>query len=199
MAQEMMAFRTAREEDCTDLALLMDAATRRLASWLWLTNAAPAQSLLEHGRERIRTQADGVSHFSKWVVAEIGGRMIGGFNGYPVSETYDPGDINLIPEAYRPGVTLETMARGEWFLQVVGLLPEHRGCRLSNPLMQGVEAIARRSGRPSMALQVHQDNAAAIAAYHKAGFAEAHRVPCAQFPLMPQQTGDVILMRKMLS
>ena len=47
-----LTFRAGRPEDASDLAILLDAASRRIASWYWGTMAAPGQSWLEVGRSR---------------------------------------------------------------------------------------------------------------------------------------------------
>ena len=46
-------FRMGQSADSADLALLFDAASRRICAWLWGTLAAPGQSCFEVGRQRI--------------------------------------------------------------------------------------------------------------------------------------------------
>lgn len=70
-----LTFRAGRPEDASDLALLLDAASRRKCSWYWSTLAAPGQSWFEVGRDRVHNQPDATSHHSKWHVAEAEGRI----------------------------------------------------------------------------------------------------------------------------
>ena len=50
-----LQFRTATEDDCTELALIRDIAGRRLPSYLWSQEVGQGQSYFEYGREEIRT------------------------------------------------------------------------------------------------------------------------------------------------
>jgi hypothetical protein len=72
-----VTFRPAVATDSADLAILSDAATRRLSSFLWSSAAEPAQSSFEFGRNFILTQTGHSSHYSNWHVAELGRRVAG--------------------------------------------------------------------------------------------------------------------------
>ena len=50
-----LQFRSATEEDCTELALILDVAGRSLPSYLWSQDTRQGQSYFEYGREEIRT------------------------------------------------------------------------------------------------------------------------------------------------
>ena len=58
-----LQFRSATEDDCTELALIMDVAGRRLPSYLWSQDAGQGQSYFEYGREKIRTDISRNSYF----------------------------------------------------------------------------------------------------------------------------------------
>ena len=50
-----MDFRIGTADDATTLALIFDAAGRRVPSYFWSQYAADGQSFFEFGREKIRT------------------------------------------------------------------------------------------------------------------------------------------------
>ena len=50
-----LLFRSATEDDCTELALIRDIAGRRMPSNLWSQETGQGQSYFEYGRETIRT------------------------------------------------------------------------------------------------------------------------------------------------
>ena len=66
-----MNFREGIESDATSLALLFDAAGRRIVSYFWSLYAAEGQSFFEFGRENIRTNLDGKSFHKNWQIAEL--------------------------------------------------------------------------------------------------------------------------------
>jgi hypothetical protein len=64
-----LEFRAGRPEDSSDLALFINAASRRISSWYWSTLAGPGQSWFEVGRDRTRNKTDADSYHSNWHVA----------------------------------------------------------------------------------------------------------------------------------
>jgi hypothetical protein len=109
-----LTFRAGRPENASDLALLLDAASRRMASWYWSTLAVPGQSWFEVGRDRVLNQPDTTSYYSKWHVAEAKGRIIGAFFGFSVPDPYDRLDLNALSAPLRAMFELEIVAKGCW-------------------------------------------------------------------------------------
>jgi hypothetical protein len=66
-----LQFRSATEDDCTELALIRDVAGRRMPSYLWSQDTGQGGSYFEYGREEIRTDASRNSYFKNWLVAEF--------------------------------------------------------------------------------------------------------------------------------
>lgn len=190
-----LTFRAGRPEDSSDLALLFDAASRRICSWYWSTLAAPGQSWFEVGRGRILNQPDKTSHHSKWLVAEAEGRIIGALFGFSVPDPYDQPDLNEVGAPLRALVELEIVAKGCWLLQAVALFPEQRGKGFGPALIERACQAARDAGHRRIALEVESPNTGAISVYRKCGFAEWDRRPYVPFPGSDDE-GDWILMAR---
>lgn len=194
MTQEL-TFRAGLPEDASDLAILLDAASRRMASWYWGTLAAPGQSWLEVGRDRFLSLPDTTSYHSKWHVAEVGGRTIGAFFGFSVPDPYDRLDLNALPLPLRAMFELEVVAKGCWLLQAVALFPEQRGKGHGPTLIAQACEAARDAGHRRIALEVESPNTEALSLYRKCGFFEWERRVFVPFPGSDDE-GDWILMAK---
>jgi GNAT superfamily N-acetyltransferase len=190
-----VAFRVGRPEDASDLAILLDAASRRVASWFWSTMAAPGQSWLEVGRDRLLHLPETTSYHSKWQVAESEGRTVGAFFGFSVPDPYDRLDLNELPAPLRAMFELEVVAKGCWLLQAVALFPEQRGKGHGPALIARACQAARDAGHRRIALEVESPNTGALSLYRKCGFSEWDRRTYVPFPGSDDE-GDWILMAK---
>ena len=193
-----LQFRTATEDDCTELALIRDIAGRRMPSYLWSQEAGQGQSYFEYGREKIRTDANYNAYFKNWLVAEFQSKFVGAFFGFSVDDPYPDIDLNAVPECFRPCVELERIASGCWLLQAIAILPQHRGKGLARQLLGKAESVAKDSGTNKIALQVEEVNEVAFKTYQRNGYVEVDRRPYVHFP-GSEDTGDVVLMRKELN
>jgi len=195
---KILQFRTATEDDCTELALILDVAGRRLPSYLWSQDTGQGQSCFEYGREKIRTDTNRNSYFKNWLVAEFQDKFVGAFFGFSVDDPYPEIDLDAVPECFRPCVELERVARGCWLLQAIAILPQYRGKGLAQQLLGKVENVARDSGTNRIALQVEEVNEIAFNTYQKNGYIEVDRRPYIPFP-GSDDTGDYVLMWKELN
>ena len=193
-----LQFRTATEDDCTELALIRDIAGRRMPSYLWSQEVGQGQSYFEYGREIIRTDMNSNSYFKNWLVAESQSKFVGAFFGFSVDEPYPEFDLATVPECFRPCVELERVASGCWLLQAIAILPQYRGKGLARQLLDKAESVARNSGTNRIALQVEEVNEVAFKTYQKNGYIEVDRRPYVHFP-GSDDTGDVVLMWKELT
>ena len=193
-----LQFRTATEYDCTELALMIDVAGRRLPSYLWSQEVGQGQSCFEYGREKIRTDANYNGYFKNWLVAEFQDKFVGAFFGFSVDDPYPVIDLDTVPECFRPCVELEKVASGCWLLQAIAILPQHRGKGLARQLLGKAESVAKDSGTNKIALQVEEVNEVAFKTYQRNGYIEVDRRPYVYFP-SSEDTGDVVLMWKELS
>ena len=193
-----LQFRSATEDDCTELALIRDVAGRRMPSYLWSQDTGQGQSYFEYGREIIRTDANRNSYFKNWLVAESQSKFVGAFFGFSVEDPYPEIDLDAVPECFRPCIELERVASGCWLLQVIAILPQYRGKGLARQLLDKAESVARDSGTNRIALQVEEVNEIAFNTYMRNGYIEVDRRTYIPFP-GSDDTGDYVLMWKELT
>ena len=198
LMSKILQFRTATEDDCTELALILDVAGRRLPSYLWSQDTGQGQSCFEYGREKIRTDTNRNSYFKNWLVAEFQDKFVGAFFGFSVDDPYPEIDLDAVPECFRPCIELERVARGCWLLQAIAILPQYRGKGLARQLLGKAENVARDCGTNRIALQVEEVNEIAFKTYQKNGYIEVDRRPYIPFP-GSDDTGDYVLMWKELN
>ena len=192
-----MKFRSGTADDATTLALLFDAAGRRIVSYFWSLYAAEGQSFFEFGRENIRTNDEGKSFHKNWKIAELDNKLMGAFFGFRVPDPYPKINYDEEPEWWVPFLELEKIASGSWLLQAISILPEYRGQGHAHALLARAEEEAKASGAKKITLQVEEINQIAFKTYTSNGYAELARRELIPFPFS-QDTGDIILMGKNL-
>ena len=193
-----LQFRTATEDDCTELALARDIAGRRGPAYLWSQEVRQGQSYFEYGREKIRTDTNYNGYFKNWLVAESQSKFVGAFFGFSVEDPYPEIDLDAVPECFRPCIELERVASGCWLLQAIAILPQYRGKGLARQLLDKAGSVAKDSGTNRIALQVEEVNEVALKTYRSNGYVEVDRRPYVHFP-GSEDTGDVVLMWKELT
>ena len=192
-----MKFRGGTADDATTLALILDAAGRRIPAYFWSLYAAEGQSFFEFGRENIRTNDEGKSFYKNWKIAELDGKFVGAFFGFRVANPYPKINYDEEPEWWIPFLELEEIAAGSWLLQAISVLPEYRGQGHANALLAMAEEEAKASGAKKITLQVEEINQIALKTYTSNGYAELARRDLIPFPFS-QDRGDIILMCKNL-
>jgi GNAT superfamily N-acetyltransferase len=195
--EKSVQFRTGIESDATSLALLFDAAGRRIVSYFWSLYAAEGQSFFEFGRENIRTNDEGKSFHKNWQVAELDNKLLGAFFGFRVPDPYPEISYDEEPEWWVPFLELEKSAAGSWLLQAISVLPEYRGQGHAHALLSKAEEVAKDNGANKITLQVEAINQIAVKTYTSNGYTELARRELIPFPFS-QDTGDIILMEKNL-
>jgi len=191
----MLTFRPATPDDATDLALLLDAASRRLVSWRWSTLAEPGQSWFEVGRARILTLTDNQAHFANWLVAEIDGHPVGALNAHPVPEAVEDSDLGDLDPVFHPLVALEPLTAGTFYIMAAAVFAEHRGRGHGAALLDKAARMARDSGLTRLTLMTESFNTGARRLYHRDGFRDLDRRPFVAFP-GSDEAGDWVLMAK---
>ena len=190
-----MDFRIGKADDTTTLALIFDAAGRRIPSYFWSQYADDGQSFFEFGREKIRTDTESKSYFKNWYVAEKNSNFVGAFFGFIVDNPYPEIDYENELEFWIPFKELEMLASGTWLLQVISILPEHRGKNYAKDVLMRAEDVAREHGAKKITLQVEEVNTLAMKTYLTNGYQEVGRRELIPFPFS-NDTGDIVLMEK---
>ena len=189
----MLTFRTATPDDATDLALLLDAASRRLVSWRWSTLAAPGQSWFEVGRTRIRTLTDNQAHYANWLVAEVEGHPVGGLNAHPVPGAVEETDLTEIDPVFHPLIALEPLTAGTFYIMAAAIFAEHRGRGYGSILLDKAAELARGHGLTRLSLMTESFNEGARRLYLRHGFRDLDHRPFVAFP-GSDEAGDWTLM-----
>ena len=192
-----MKFRSGTADDATTLALIFDAAGRRIVSYFWSLYAAQGQSFFEFGRENIRTNLEGKSFHKNWQIAELDNKLLGAFFGFRVSDPYPGINYDEEPEWWIPFLELEKSASGSWLLQAISILPEYRGQGHASALLARAEEVAKANGAKKITLQVEEVNQIALKTYTSNGYMELARRQLIPFPFS-EDSGDIILMGKNL-
>ena len=191
----MLTFRPATPDDATDLALLLDAASRRLVSWRWSTLAEAGQSWFEVGRSRILTLTDNQSHYANWLVAKVDGLAVGGLNAHPVPDAVEPTDPADIDPVFQPLIALEPLTAGTFYIMAAAIFAEHRGRGYGAALLEQADAMARGRGVSRVTLMTESFNTGARRLYQRHGFRDLDRRPFVAFP-GSDEAGDWTLMVK---
>ena len=195
--EKSVKFRDGLESDATSLALLLDAAGRRIPAYFWSLYAAEGQSFFEFGRENIRTNDEEKSYYKNWQIAELDNKLLGAFFGFRVPDPYPEISYDEEPEWWVPFLELEKSAAGSWLLQAISVLPEYRGQGHAHALLSKAEEVAKDNGANKITLQVEEVNKIALKTYITNGYKELARRELIPFPFS-QDTGDIILMEKNL-
>lgn len=189
----MPTFRPATPDDATDLALLLDAASRRLVSWRWSTLAVPGQSWFEVGRARILTLTDNQAHYANWLMAEVDGHPVGGLNAHAVPETIEETDLADLDPVFHPLVQLEPLTAGTFYIMAAAIFAEHRGRGYGAALLDKAADLARGCGLHRLSLMTESFNDGARRLYLRQGFRDLDRRPFVAFP-GSGEAGDWTLM-----
>jgi ribosomal protein S18 acetylase RimI-like enzyme len=190
-----VTFRAAIKNDSSDLAILSDAATRRLSSFMWSLSAKTGQSWFEFGRSFILTQTDHFSHYSKWHIAESDARTTGALNCCLLPKEVEDGHLGNSSDVTRNLNELKVIAGGTWYITAAAVFPEFRNLGIGEALLSKAENLARVQGIPEITLMVGSFNDGAQRLYRRFGFNEWERRPFIPFP-GSDPDGFWILMRK---
>ena len=187
--------RQASVADSTHLALLADAATRRLISWVWDMSTTPGQSRFEVGREAIRADEASTSHHRRWRVAESDGHVAGGLNSYVLVPADHSGLPPEVERVVRPVDELKAIAESTWYVSVASVFPEFRGQGIGHALLEEADRCARSAECGVVTLLVHSFNPGAHGLYTRLGFSEWERREFVPFD-GSDRDGHWILMRR---
>jgi len=164
-------FRPATPEDIDLLFEVVDQASEGVLPALWAEFAPEGVDPEDIGRGMVLAEEGPFSHRSA-VVVERDGAALGAMIGFPMAEAVDD---ESVPPAFAPVKALEAKAVGDWYVNMIAVLPEARGKGLGVGLIAEAERRARAEGCPAVALIVAESNTGAAGFYRNLGFVERDR------------------------
>ncbi len=164
--------RRAQAPDGAALAALVNYAGEGLAHYLWSKMAAPGEDPWEVGRRRQEAKIASAEVF----VVDQGDGVIAGLTGYAVPAEPEPIPDDMDP-MFRPLQELENLAPSTWYVNVLAVMPDHRGQGWGNRLLDVAEACAVETGTDGLSIIVADRNDGAFRLYAKRGYVEYARRP----------------------
>jgi ribosomal protein S18 acetylase RimI-like enzyme len=187
------AFRSARAEDIEPLIDLM-----LVSSWGGIRNAwerarSPHQTWRDRGRIEIG-DADGEIGYSRFVVAESGGRIAGMMLLNLMGDTGRIDTSAVVPEE-RGALDLIRLARNSLFIREIATAEWARGRGLGREFIALAERIAISNAARRITLIVNDANGPAEKLYRKLGYVACAEVPSIGHPRFPDGS-RLLLMEK---
>ena len=130
-----IAFCAAGIDDAPLLAELVNYAGEGLPLYLWQRMAEPGESPWDVGRRRA-ARTEGSFSFRNAVMARNDGEHTGCVIGYPLPDVPEPVPSDM-PPMFRPLQELENEAPGSWYINVLAVIPAHRGETVTKPPLLG--------------------------------------------------------------
>lgn len=194
---ERVIVRSARPEDCGDIARLFLIASDGLAEYIWSQHAPKGAALLEVGRRRYAREGEAFS-YQNCLVAEEDGRVIAMLHSFvmPPRDALAEGVGEAPDPVLQPYAELEDP--GSLYVAGIAAYPEHRGRGLGRLLMARAQARAESLGLPRVSLICFEANEKAMQLYRRLGFVEVDRRPLVPHPCLHYRDGDALLLVRSL-
>lgn len=173
MPARRAAFRPARREDAALLAELVNHAGDGLPLYLWGKMAGPGETAWDVGRQRAARE-EGSFSYRNAIMIEHDGEPAGCVIGYDIPDRPKsiPADM---PAMFVPLQELENLAPSTWYVNVLAVLPRHRGNGLGTKLLARADETGRDLGKRGMSVIVSDANGGARRLYERCGYREAAR------------------------
>ena len=188
--------RPADRGDAVTLAVLTDIAGEGMPFWAWSGMAEAHQSPLEVGRARAVRDDQSFSYHNAFVL-EIEDNIAGMVLSYGLDDPYETGDLEAMPEPFRPLVELEAMAPGSWYVKALALFEEFDSRDRFQVLMGQAEQQAHSAEAREISFICSEDNEEACVLCRSMGFFERARREMVAFP-GGRSEGDWLLFVKPL-
>ena len=172
-----MHIRPAHIADCSDLAILDNAAGHGLPLWLWhgAVTRGKAADALEWGRDRYRDDSQ-PCNWRNARLADLDGETAGMAVGYALpSGVPAPSDADPV---LRPVLALFARAAGTWLLDALAVFSRFRRRGTARLLLRDQIALA---GDQPVSLVVADDNLRAIGLYESEAFKHTASEPFVPF------------------
>ena len=159
--------RPAAAGDAALLARLCDMADEGLPRLFWAREVTPQRDLWTVGAETF-AQLVRQGPAGQMMLSDTGAAPTGGVWTYPMTP---PGRPETAPFAdLAPLWRLKAHLAGDWYIDFLAVLPEHRGRGLGRVLLSGALDVARAAGARRIGLIALDSNSTALALYGSAGF-----------------------------
>lgn len=163
-----LPLRPGRIEDAPVLAELVNHAGEGMPLYLWQKMAEPDQSAWDVGVARA-ARTEGAFSYRNAIMIERDGAAAGCLIGYEIPA--DPNPVpNDMPAMFRPLQELENLAPDSWYVNVLAVLPDHRGTGLGTRLLDAAERIGLAAGRRGMSVIVSDANPGARRLYETCSY-----------------------------
>jgi ribosomal protein S18 acetylase RimI-like enzyme len=188
------SYRRAREEDCHELAVLIQIASTGVAEFLFqgLMDGQEPVEIIERG---LRAEAPPNTWRNAWV-AEKKGRVAGALLAYPsvyhglteeMRRFFPPDRLNHLADFFAARV------ENSLYIDTLGV---HRGFRrqgLAKGLIRAAAKEAGRKGLSSLSLIVFRGNLPALSLYEAMGFRRIRKIRLDPHPLIHYREGCLLL------
>lgn len=155
--------------DCGTLPALFGPRVRDLLEYL--------QGLPANPYSAVHTLVAAVEADGPAVAAAVGSlvrdiRGSGMKTALQLARWYGPSVLGLLPRLARAGRSLQQLARSDFYLSHIAVLPERQGAGIGARLLRAMEDRARRLGSARLVLDVDEHNGGARAFYDRRGYRE---------------------------
>lgn len=186
-------FRPATLADAPVLAELVNYAGEGLPLHLWGRMAADGESAWDVGRRRA-ARAEGSFSYRNAVVVEHEGACAGCLIGYEIADAPEPVAPDM-PAMFAPLQELENLAPATWYVNVLAVVPRHRGLGLGGQLLRLADETGRSLGKRGMSLIVSDANTGARRLYARHGYGERAARPKVKEDWVTEGTDWVLMVK----
>lgn len=162
--------RPATIADAPILAELVNYAGEGMPLYLWGKMTAPGESAWDVGRKRAARE-EGSFSYRNAIVIELDGACAGCLIGYEITDAPEPIGAD-IPAMFVPLQELENLAPASWYVNILAVLPQFRGCGLGARLLGVADETGRKLGKRGMSVIVSDGNHGARRLYERCGYRE---------------------------
>ena len=163
--------RAATPDDAGNLAQLINYAGEGMPLYLWERMVEAGETPWDVGRRRARREEGGFSYRNA-TIAEAGGEVAGCLIGYALPEEPELIDYEDMPAMFVPLQELENLVPGSWYVNVLAVQPQYRGCGVGSTLLNLAEQLAEGTACGSLSIIVAGANAGARRLYERCGYVE---------------------------
>ncbi|WP_172300458.1 GNAT family N-acetyltransferase [Pseudoruegeria sp. HB172150] len=170
-----LSFRPALPGDAEALVDIVMMAGEGLPDMAWAGMAEPGQTARDVGLQRAARESGSFSYRNA-LLAERGGRVLGGMVGYALPEEAVEIGPDFPPE-FVPLQELENLAPKTWYLNILGVYPDLRGQGIGGAFLERAGEMAREDGLDGVSIIAFAANEGAVRLYRRSGFDEKARRP----------------------